>query len=72
MLALGLTGSAAAPAGESAGEPTAISSSEAIVEIGCSMANPGDYGDVVPLEDVTDEYGAYCHTIIDPDSDALV
>ncbi len=72
MMALGLTGCAAALTGESAAEPTIISPSEATVKIGCSMANPGDYGDVIPLEDVTDEYGAYCHTTIDPDSDALV
>ena len=49
-----------------------ISSSETEVKIGCSKASSGDYGDVIPLEDVTDEYGTYCHVTIDPDSDALV
>ena len=72
VLTLGLAGCAAAPTGDSAAEPTVISSSETVVEMGCALANLGGYGDVVPLEDVTDEYGAYCHTTIDPDSDALV
>ncbi len=72
LFTLGLAGCAAAPVGDSAAEPTVISSSETEVEIGCSMASPGDYGDVIPLEDVIDEYGTYCHVTIDPDSDALV
>lgn len=37
----------------------------------CSVDDLGGYGDVVPVEDVTDEYGTYCHVAINPDAEAL-
>ena len=40
--------------------------------VACSTENPGEYGDVVALEEVTDEYGTYCRTTIDPASTALI
>ena len=40
--------------------------------VACSTENPGDYGDIVGLEDVTDAEGTYCHTTIDPKSEALI
>lgn len=39
--------------------------------VACSTENPGSYGDVIAKEEVTDEFGAYCRTTIDPNSDAL-
>jgi hypothetical protein len=39
--------------------------------VACSTVDPGAYGDVVPEEEVTDDYGTYCKTTIDPTSDAL-
>jgi hypothetical protein len=40
--------------------------------VACSTENPGEYGDVIALKDVTDEQGTYCQTTIDPRSEALV
>lgn len=51
-------------------ETTAPPTSSPVVA--CSTENPGPYGDAVPLEAATDEYGEYCRTTIDPTSDALV
>lgn len=42
-----------------------------IVEV-CSTENPGPWGDSVALEEITDEFGVYCKTTIDPNSKALV
>lgn len=39
--------------------------------VACSTEDPGKYGDVIPQEEVTDDYGTYCKTTIDPDSGAL-
>lgn len=39
--------------------------------VACSTEDPGPYGDVIAKEEVTDEYGTYCHTTIDPNSGAL-
>jgi hypothetical protein len=39
---------------------------------GCSSELAVGYGDVVGLENVTDEFGTYCHTTISPTAEAAV
>jgi hypothetical protein len=56
------------PDGTNVPSPSSSSSSAPVV---CSTEDPGPYGDVVAKEKVTDEFGDYCHTTIDPNSDAL-
>ncbi|TFD52087.1 hypothetical protein E3T46_07240 [Cryobacterium sp. Hh11] len=59
-----------APAEQTA-QPTAAQPTAA-PPAGCSSELALDSGDVVGLEDVTDEFGTYCHTTISPTSEAAV
>lgn len=73
VLLAGLGGCAAvtndeadAPTAEQTTEPTAAAPA------GCSSELAVGYGDVVGLEDVTDNFGTYCHTTISPTAEAAV
>ena len=73
VLLAGLGGCAAATSDETnatTAEQTAQPT--APVPAGCSSELALDYGDVVGLEDVTDEFGTYCHTTISPTAEAAV
>lgn len=76
MLALGLAGTLMLTACTGGGgvqpTPNGTDSTNPPTTVACSTENPGPYGDVIPKEEVTDEYGEYCQTTIDPSSDALV
>ena len=73
ILLAGLGGCAAVTNDETDGTPAEQTAQPtAAARAGCSSELALDYGDVVGLEDVTDEFGTYCHTTISPTAEAAV
>jgi hypothetical protein len=72
-LVVGLSGCAGAADQTAATNPAsaAAETPDASGSDGCTVAEPGDWGDVIALGPVTDEYGTYCHVTIDPTAAAL-
>ena len=78
LLALGVTGALLAGLTGCVGSvgpdntPGPVDPTDPAQTVACSTEDPGPWGDVIADEEVTDEYGAYCRTTIDPKSEALV
>ncbi|WP_104191018.1 hypothetical protein [Cryobacterium sp. Y82] len=69
----GLGGCASAVTNDEADAATAErTAAPTVAPTGCSSEFAVDYGDVVGLQDVTDEFGTYCHTTIGPESEAAI
>ena len=73
FLLAGLGGCAAVTNNEADARPAdQTAQATAAAPAGCSSELAVDYGDVVGLEDVTDEFGTYCHTTVSPAAEAAV
>src|SRR5690606_24570451 len=76
LLAIGLTGTliaslAACSVGAPINPDKTNEPSPTPDTVACSTENPGPWGDVIAKDSVTDEFGEYCHTTIDPNSGAF-